>query len=309
MNSPAQKGKKTTITWMIIAAIVAVLITWRVTRGPDAEQTEPAQTAADVAKPEKATPAAAEQSATDKRAAEKSDQPVKTAQPKVDPSEPPKALGQLDSAGRRVKPKAKPPGKWTDVAAQNGRPAVNILALHGRGDTGRNFAEIARAFDPQLAWRFLEGPLTWRDSDGQQWFDSTALRAGRGNVNETVALVRAHIDAMDQPVVLFGFSQGCMTILHVLARSAHKVAAAVCIGGSVVGQLDFSEGPRVPILFVYGSGDTVVPPTATRNAIQVFENRGFAAEQIEHAGQHSIPQGEMGRIGNWMLGKAGAQGR
>lgn len=203
--------------------------------------------------------------------------------------------------GRRPKPLA-----VVEVAAAAGAPADGplVFGLHGRGDTAQAFSRISGMFGGRLGWRFLAAPLVWQP--GFAWFPDHRRGAPEAEIDAALGALHDHVSpaARKRPVALLGFSQGCMIILRYVAQHPNQVAAAVCIGGAVVGDLGVpARKPTTPILFVHGAGDPVVPATAARAAIQDMENRGFQTEFIEHGGGHEIPAAEVSRIADWLLRK------
>ena len=193
-----------------------------------------------------------------------------------------------------------------EVAAAPGVPVDGplVFGLHGRGDTAQAFSRISGSFGQRLTWRFLAAPLPWQT--GFAWFSDHRRKVPEAEIDAALAALHDHVSATarKRPVGLFGFSQGCMIILRYLALHPKQVAAAVCVGGAVVGDLGVpGDHPTTPILFVHGTSDAVVPASAARAAIQDMENRGFQTEFIEHGGGHEIPADEVSRIANWMLAK------
>ena len=195
---------------------------------------------------------------------------------------------------------------WVDVPARTAATASGplVIGLHGRGDTAANFARLAPRFPAGLAWRFLQASAPF--SRGFAWF----LRGPGGRAEGISASVAAlHVQVRSagagRPVALFGFSQGCMLIVHYLIAHPEQIKAAVCIGGSVIGPLGTPAAGTVrpPVLFVNGAEDTVVPAQDTRAAMQALEAHGFPTEQIEHPGGHTVPSEEIGRIGAWLMRK------
>ncbi len=203
---------------------------------------------------------------------------------------------------------------WVDVPARTAATAGGplVIGLHGRGDSAANFARLAPRFPAGLAWRFVQASAPF--SGGFAWF----LRGSGGRPEGISASVAAiHVQVLSagagRPVALFGFSQGCMLIVHYLIAHPEQIKAAVCVGGSVVGPLGTptlgspaAPAARPPVLFVNGVEDTIVPAQDTRAAMQALEAHGFPTEQIEHPGGHIVPSEEMGRIGAWLVRKVAA---
>jgi predicted esterase len=220
--------------------------------------------------------------------------------PPAPPPEPP------PPAQRAAKPALARAAIWHDVTARTAGATRGplVIGLHGRGDSAQNFARLAPRFPAAISWRFLQASAAF--SSGFAWF----LRGAGGRpegISDGVTAIHTQVLAAgsDRPVALFGFSQGCMMILHYLVAHPDHVRAAACVGGSVVGVLATEVGgeSRPPILFVNGAEDPVVPAQDTRAAMQRVEALGFPTEHIEHAGGHTVPVGEIDRIGTWLLTK------
>ncbi|MCO4760926.1 MAG: alpha/beta fold hydrolase [Myxococcales bacterium] len=205
---------------------------------------------------------------------------------------------EMDSAARR-------PSQIIAIAASPANPkGPVVVGLHGRGDTVMNFSQLSRRYPAQLAWRFVGAKLPF--GRGKAWFLRDEKQQPTG-IDDSVADIYTAVNAVGQhrKIALFGFSQGCMMIIHYLTQHPDSVAAAVCIGGSVIGPLQthISSDARPPILFVGGTEDRVVPAAGTKDAIARLEALGFPTEHIEHFGGHSIPKSESQRIGQWLLDK------
>lgn len=198
------------------------------------------------------------------------------------------------------------PAVWRDVAARTSkaRRGPLVIGLHGRGDNAENFARLAPRFPGALNWRFLQANTPF--SRGFAWF--IRGKGGRAEgISDSVNAIHQQVlsAGAGRPVALFGFSQGCMIILHYVVTHPGSIKAAACVGGSVVGALSTQPGgaARPPILFVNGAEDPVVSPQATRAAMQRVEGLGFPTEHIEHSGGHTVPREEINRIGTWLLTK------
>ena len=202
------------------------------------------------------------------------------------------------------------PGTWVDVGSEFGGPKRPfVIGLHGRGDTAAHFSAVAARLGPGMRWRFLEGPVRWRD--GAAWFSRQEGEGAATEMARAIALVQAHAEsARGRPIALVGFSQGCMTALQVVLAHPRLVDAVVCIGGRMLREPRMPVAPRqTRLLFVHGAADTTVPIADARRAIQVMENRGFMTEIIEHGGGHEIPAEETGRIARWLAERLGAVAR
>ncbi len=272
------QGGNNTRGWMVgvAFALVALASAWIATLGGDEPATPPAE----------ATPAEASAAAADPA-------------PPPEREEPPTRDPEPD-------PRARPGARRDVVVVLKGESAKGpvVVGLHGRGDTAANFSRLGPRFSRRLAWRFPQARSPF--SRGFAWF--TRDEGGRVvGMAEAVEAVHAQVQQAGEgrPVGLFGFSQGCMVILHYVVAHPETVGAAVCVGGRVVGPLatHVSGAARPPILFVNGVEDPVVPAQGTRDAMQSLEALGFPTEHIEHPGGHTVPTEELARMSDWLVRK------
>lgn len=193
------------------------------------------------------------------------------------------------------------PGAWVDQVPPNAEPRRPlVLGLHGRGDSAGNFAAIAGRLGPELAWRFLEAPLPFRENT--QWFRVDAPDGGKADLADSLALVEAHVrSAKGRKVALVGFSQGCFLAAHFAAAHADTIDAVLCIGGGLVYPPEVAKTAKKPaILFVHGTEDRVVPIQRGRDAKALLESHGLPCEWLEHAEGHVVPESEIARMRGWL---------
>lgn len=199
------------------------------------------------------------------------------------------------------------PGTWVDVAAtppSNGSVPL-IIALHGRGDSAEHFSAIAARLAPGFDWRFLDAPLPF--TEGHQWFRADQPDGGRADLEASLRLLDAHVQAAGRTVALVGFSQGCSVAAHYAIEHATAIRAVLCIGGALVYAHEAPREGRAPeMLFVHGTDDPIVPIDAARRTVQLLRSRGYRAAIVEHNEGHAIPETQIARLGRWLERKASA---
>jgi predicted esterase len=82
-------------------------------------------------------------------------------------------------------------------------------------------------------------------------------------------------------IYLVGVSQGGAMVNLLVAKCSQRIAAAVSSCGWMPKPLDtqsFETSYKTPILFLAGSEDQQVPPSAVRQAHDVFEAMGHRVE-------------------------------
>src|SRR4051794_21884747 len=116
-------------------------------------------------------------------------------------------LGELSCLVKRAKP---------------GAPV--LVALHGRGASAEDLADLGDAIDPEFAQVYPDAPHPWpaKDPVGLCWYDSGPDRRqeiadSRAKLTRTLAAVRATVS--DGPLYLMGFSQGALMTLDAGLRA------------------------------------------------------------------------------------------
>ena len=182
------------------------------------------------------------------------------------------------------------------AAAANGKAERLVVLLHGVGASGADLMPLA----PELAARLPDAAFCAPDAPypcdfapfGRQWFslsDRTpaVLLAGLERVRP---MLEAYVDGLreryDVPAArtaLLGFSQGCMTALHVGPRMASPPAAIVGVSGALCGPVGSAPG-RPPVLLIHGEGDEVVPAAAMPAAASALRRADFSVETLLRPG-------------------------
>jgi predicted esterase len=170
------------------------------------------------------------------------------------------------------------------------RPLRIVVALHGYGDSARNFSELAGEFAlPDTLWVIPCAPdAVPMTADGAQWYDLfSASREQVARSSASVdALLGALLDASQAPltalpVVLLGFSQGAYLSLYTAVRSNRRLAAVVALSGYLA-QTHRTPLPlpfhvqETPFFVAHGLHDNVVLPTSHFEAVDALEHWGCA---------------------------------
>tara|TARA_B100000963_G_scaffold263853_1_gene231968 strand:- start:574 stop:984 length:411 start_codon:yes stop_codon:yes gene_type:complete len=84
-------------------------------------------------------------------------------------------------------------------------------------------------------------------------------------------------DILPEQLALFGFSQGTMMALHVAPRREDPIAGVVAISGRLLEpELLVDEvNSRMPVIFVHGDQDEVVPPQSMPQGVEGLQAAGF----------------------------------
>ena len=84
-------------------------------------------------------------------------------------------------------------------------------------------------------------------------------------------------DILPEQLALFGFSQGTMMALHVAPRREDPIAGVVAISGRLLepALLVDEVNRRMPVMFVHGDNDEVVPPQSMPQGVEGLQAAGF----------------------------------
>lgn len=172
---------------------------------------------------------------------------------------------------------------------------AQMIMLHGVGASGRDLVSLANVVrdavpflsvhTPDAPFAFDLGPM------GRQWFSIAGVTsANRGKrVEEARAAFNALIDALpiDQPLILFGFSQGAIMALDALASGRHRPHLTI----AVAGRLALSPAPSEwhgEALLIHGRHDEVIPVSVGEAAARALAAAGHLVRFEEVPGGHGI---------------------
>lgn len=158
--------------------------------------------------------------------------------------------------------------------AASGAARLLVVLCHGVGADAQDLIGLAEPWAaalPDIAFMAVDGPEPCDMAPfGRQWFslqDRTpaVLDAGaRRAMPALMATVDAELSRLGLTagdVVLMGFSQGAMMVLHAGLRRAAPPAAILAYSGALLDSpaLDAELTGRPPVLLVHGQDDDVVP--------------------------------------------------
>lgn len=157
---------------------------------------------------------------------------------------------------------------WGAGAAPADTEAL-VLLLHGYGSNAADLAGLAPAVPAGYAWASLEAPLAMGHG-GFAWFaierpgdpDAAPVQAAAAAI-ETWVAENVPVSAT---VVPFGFSQGGLMASQLLRSVPRRVAAALILGGFVLGGEQPGDAAlaveRPPVFNGRGTLDTVITAAA-----------------------------------------------
>lgn len=196
------------------------------------------------------------------------------------------------------------PRDVTLFPAESTPPYPTVVALHGMAMRIEILARWVRDLTGEgYAWLLPEGPYPLERRSGRlrmighAWYlyegDTPAFRQSlRESEARLLRLLdrRATTDRLDRErILLLGFSQGGYFAGCLGLRHAERFRGIAVAGGRIridFADRDIEEIPRIPILFVHGTDDDVVPVDRAHESAEALRKRGFPVTFEEVEGGH-----------------------
>lgn len=207
-------------------------------------------------------------------------------------------------------------------------PLGSVIWLHGLGADGHDFEAIV----PELRWpadmplRFVfphapVRPVTinngmqmraWYDirsldADGRA--DEAGIRASSKTLDDLVAAEEARGIGADK-IVVAGFSQGGVIVLHNALRSTKRLAGLMALStymplprtiAAEVAENPDCQDRSLPVFMAHGSLDSMVPFAAGLAAKATLRELGYTVTWHEYPMGHGVCPEEISDIRNWLL--------
>ena len=168
-----------------------------------------------------------------------------------------------------------------------------VVFLHGYGANGDDLLGLAEPLSEHLPDTLFVSPDAPENCTasplGFQWFpipwiDGSSEEESKNGMLCALQDLNAFLDALmvdedflPELLALFGFSQGTMMALHVAPRREDPIAGIVAISGRLLEpELLVDEvNSRMPVIFVHGDQDEVVPPQSMPQGVEGLQAAGF----------------------------------
>ena len=208
------------------------------------------------------------------------------------------------STQKAVAEKTAPPLEYLEymsAGADTKEKLPVVLAIHGLGDTPRNFITLyetlpieARiiaprapaAHGPGFSWFFVRLPYRASKSLGDR------IGAAADLIGDLLNWLSVNVPMKGKPVVT-GFSQGGAISFAVAVRHPEKIRAAIPVSGAIPQTLIDGKSPgptkSVPIRALHGDMDDIIPIEPARKTVKLLREKGWDAELKEYPGTgHTI---------------------
>ena len=172
------------------------------------------------------------------------------------------------------------------IEPKSGEVRSVVVFLHGYGANGDDLLGLAEPLSEHLPDTLFVSPAATENCTGSplgfQWFpipwiDGSSEEESKNGMLCAVQDLNAFLDALmvdedilPEQLALFGFSQGTMMALHVAPRREDPIAGVVAISGRLLEpELLVDEvNSRMPVIFVHGDQDEVVPPQSMPQGVE-----------------------------------------
>ncbi|KDQ13022.1 hypothetical protein BOTBODRAFT_33906 [Botryobasidium botryosum FD-172 SS1] len=215
------------------------------------------------------------------------------------------------------------------TVAPRARHTATVVFIHGLGDTGAGWSQVAEMLGSQLPHiKFILPtapirPITVnRGMTMNAWYDVTAVggdifnapddgpgvRSSARLLNELItAEVDGGIDS--KRVVVGGFSQGGAMALFTGLTAERELGGIIALSSRLPLRKEIlamvsDNARKLPLFFGHGDSDLVVPYALGQLSVKLLTEGGFAAENIEfntYSGMgHSAIDEEIADVAKWL---------
>lgn len=162
-----------------------------------------------------------------------------------------------------------------------------VVALHGNGDTPKNFYSTALdQLNVPARIVLLEGPIPRGSGSSWPWSAADFEKYGTA-INEAVELLAHKYPTVNKPVLL-GFSGGGMMAYYQAAKHGNSYSYIFPVSGNLsdtlLGDSTIRRGAKV--FAFHGTKDGVVSIGGGREAVRILQEHGISVNFVEFDGGH-----------------------
>ena len=162
-----------------------------------------------------------------------------------------------------------------------------LVALHGNGDTAKNFYNSALdQLNVPARIILLKGPISHGSGSAWPWSASDFALYGKA-VNEAIELLAQKYPTVRKPILL-GFSGGGMMAYYQAAKYGNSYSYIFPVSGQLsnehLGDATFRPGAKV--IAFHGKNDSVISISGGKNAVNILQVKGVNVMFSEFDGGH-----------------------
>lgn len=184
------------------------------------------------------------------------------------------------------------------------RPYPLIVAAHGMAMRAEIFARwLGDLMNEPWAWFLPEGPFplerrvghvrmighAWYLYDGNTPAFRHSMRQSEEHLLTTLTDRSTRRSFDPERTLLLGFSQGGYFVGSLGLRHAERFRGIAVVGGRIrpsIACRPLDTIPKIPILFIHGKDDDVVPADQARASADELRDHGFPVTWVEVEGEH-----------------------
>ena len=151
-----------------------------------------------------------------------------------------------------------------------------LVALHGNGDTAKNFFETALdQLSVPARIVLLKGPLSYGSGDAWPWTEADFKQYGYA-VSEAIELITLKYPTTGKPILL-GFSGGGMMAYYQAVIHGNRYSYIFPVSGQLSNELlsDESARPGAKVHSFHGKNDSVISFSGGENAVNILKENNI----------------------------------
>ena len=162
-----------------------------------------------------------------------------------------------------------------------------LVALHGNGDSAKNFYDTALdQINVPARIVLIKGPLSHGGGDAWPWTPADFARYGKP-VDEAIESLTLRYPTFGKPVLL-GFSGGAMMAYYQAAKYGNSYSYIFPVSGQLSNELlgDKSFRPGAKVFAYHGKSDNVISISGGKEAVNILQANGVLVKLTEFDGGH-----------------------
>ncbi len=162
-----------------------------------------------------------------------------------------------------------------------------LVALHGNGDTAKNFYNTALdQINVPVRIVLLKGPIPYSRGSAWPWSAADFTKFGTA-VSGAIELLTVRYPTARKPILL-GFSGGAMMAYYQAVKHGNRYSYIFPVSGGLSNKLlgNESSRPGAKVHAFHGRNDSVVSIYKGKNAVNILRAKGIDVRFTEFDGGH-----------------------